>query len=173
MNNNNTPQFDRIISRYKELMRNAPNMVGIIALQLFDESFSKQGQIMSGGSVKKWKVRGPHPQNRTGAALLIDKGVLRRELNYKTSANKVILSSNLPYSKLQNDGGTIPVTPKMRKFFWAMFKRTGDETWKWFALMKKNTITIAARPFLYDTPELPKRLDDHFIPLIKSIINNS
>jgi phage gpG-like protein len=174
MPNQNAHKFERIISKYKQLMRVAPDQVGIIALKLFKEdTFSRQGQIMGNGTVKKWPSRGASPQNRNNATLLIKSGQLRRDLNYRKSGKRVILKSDLPYSKLQNDGGAVPVTSKMRKFFWAMYKKTGDEFWKGMALTKKTSITIRPRPFLYDTPELPKRLDNHFIPLIKQIIQQS
>lgn len=172
MNNENASKFERIIARYKKLIRQAPDMVGAIALQLYKEdTFSRQGQVM-GTTVRPWPSRGAGPKNRTGAALLTKSGALRRDLKYIKSGRRVTLKSDMPYSKLQNDGGTIAITSKMRKFFWAMYKRTGDEFWKGMAL-KRGTINIKARPFLYDTPELPKRLDSHFIPLIKDILKNS
>lgn len=52
------------------------------------------------------------------------------------------------YAPIHEDGGTIQITPKMRKFFWAMFAKTGDEGWKWMALTKKTVITIPARPYM-------------------------
>lgn len=174
MENSNAPKFQRIIARYKALMRAAPDQVGIIALQLFKEdTFSRQGQIMGNGSLKKWPSRGASPRNRNGAALLVKSGKLRRDLNYRKSGKRVIIKSDLAYSKLQNDGGVVPVTSKMRKFFWAMYKSSGDDFWRGMALTKKQHLRIKPRPFLYDTPELPRRLDNHFIPLIKEIIQKS
>ena len=174
MENQNAHKFDTIIAKYKSLMQAAPDQVGTIALQLFKEdTFTAQGQIMGASSVKKWPVRGNGPKNRVGAALLIKSGKLRRDLNYRKAGKKVIVKSELPYSKLQNDGGVIPVTSKMRKFFWAMFKQSGDTFWRGMALTKKPHFNIKPRPFLYDTPELPRRLDNYFKPLIKSIIQTS
>lgn len=171
MENQNAHKFDRMKAQFESLMQKAPQQVGVIALGLFKESFTKQGQIMAGGNVKKWPTRGAAPKRRRGAALLIDKGALRRDLSMRTSGRRVTLNSNMPYSKLQNDGGSIPVTSQMRKFFWAMYKESKDEFWKGMALTKKSHFQIKPRPFLYDTPELAKRLDNHFIPLLKQILS--
>ena len=171
MENQNAQKFARMKVQFESLMKQAPTQVGVIALGLFKEGFTKQGQIMAGGNVKKWPTRGAAPKRRSGASLLIDKGALRRDLNFRASGTRVTISSNMPYSKLQNDGGTIPVTSQMRKFFWAMYKESKDEFWKGMALTHKTTITIKPRPFLYDTPELARRLDNHFIPLLKQILS--
>lgn len=172
MENQNAYKFTRIISNYKALMQKAPDEVGILALGLYKESFEKQGRIMGRGSVAKWPDRGASPKSRQGAALLTNSGALKRDLNYRRSGKRVILRSSLPYSKTQNDGATIPITSGMRRFFWAMYKQSGDEFWKAMAL-KKGSITIKPRPFLYDTPELPHRLNNYFIPAIKKIIQQS
>jgi hypothetical protein len=153
-------------------MQQAPDQVGAIALQLYKaDTFQRQGQIM-GTNVKAWPKRQAQPKNRIGAALLTKSGALRRDLKYTKSGRRVVLSSNMPYSKIQNDGGTVQITSKMRKFFWAMYIKTKDEFWKGMAL-KKGSFTIKPRPFLYDTPELANRLDAHFIPVIKDILKNS
>jgi phage gpG-like protein len=172
MENNNAPMFKHMFQRYNDLVKQAPKMVGVIALALFLESFSKKGQIMGGG-VKAWDAMGGHPKNRSSSSLLIKSGQLRRSLNFKTSGSRVTIYTNEVYAKLQNDGGVIPVTSKMRKFFWAMYKESKDEFWKGMALTHKTEFTIKPRPFLYDTPELANRLDQKFIPLIKDILTNS
>lgn len=60
---------------------------------------------------------------------------------------RITLASALPYSKIQQEGGEIFITPKMRRFFWYQFKETKDDKWKYLAL-KKGPIKIPARPFL-------------------------
>lgn len=64
---------------------------------------------------------------------------------------------SVPYARIHEEGGTIPaysilMTPKMRRFFWAMWYETKDSKWKGAAL-KRGGITIPARtvqarPFL-------------------------
>ena len=54
-------------------------------------------------------------------------------------ADGVRFSSYVPYAAIHNEGGKITVTGKMKKFFWAKFKETGEVGWKYMAL-------IAGRP---------------------------
>ncbi len=57
----------------------------------------------------------------------------------------------VPYAALHEFGGVVhvPVTVRMRRFFWAKFFETRDEKWKWMALSTKTefVIQIDARPF--------------------------
>lgn len=61
---------------------------------------------------------------------------------------------NLPYGNLHESGGVRPITPKMRKFFWAMYyiNRWGKQAmWKRLAIRgkgQKDFITFPPRPFL-------------------------
>jgi len=78
--------------------------------------------------------------------------------------------SNLPYSRIHQLGGKIKtkITPKSRKFFWAMFYKTGNDMFKGMALTKKEyfIINIPARPFLTISPEtiedIKETLADNF-----------
>jgi phage gpG-like protein len=87
-----------------------------------------------------------------------------------------IRASEIPYAELHQQGGKIPVTDKMRKFFWAKYyqhaspvgrtrgKRSVSisqeaDFWKAMALKKKNsTITIPKRQFMDATPDLEKAI---------------
>lgn len=68
----------------------------------------------------------------------------------------VAISANKVYASIHQHGGEInpiiPVTPAMRKYFWARYYGTGQEKYKWMALTKKTTFTphikIPASPYL-------------------------
>lgn len=68
---------------------------------------------------------------------------------YKNVINSytVDIVNDVPYAAIQNYGGEIQYTEKMRKFFWARFYETGDPLYKSLALSKKPTITIPKRDF--------------------------
>jgi phage gpG-like protein len=73
----------------------------------------------------------------------------------------VCISANSTYSAIHQFGGTlkptIPITPRMRKFFWAKFYETGQENWKALALTKKKELKpvfeIPGRPYITLTNE--------------------
>jgi hypothetical protein len=174
MQNNNEQYFREVIQKYRKLLAKSKDAIGLIAVELFNESFQKQGQIMGNGVVKDWPKRGFAPPSQTSRFLLLKRGTLRRSIKHRKKANGVEIQSNTPYSVLQNDGGEIIVTPKMRRFFWAMyFKHANKLTYNiadksmvdnkrnqkqnaeaefWIKMAMAKTITVKARPFVYDTP---------------------
>lgn len=62
----------------------------------------------------------------------------------------------VPYARIHELGGTIPalsilMTPKMRRFLWAMYYKTGEEKFKYAAFKKGVSLperTIGPRPFM-------------------------
>lgn len=92
----------------------------------------------------------------------------------------MILTIMVPYAAVHEFGKsniTIPVTAKMRGFFWHMFRETGDEKYKWMALTKKTvfTITMPARPYIRPSikdegPEILKRTYDIVIAFLNAEI---
>ena len=55
---------------------------------------------------------------------------------------------SLPYARVHEYGGVIPITQRMRGFFWHKFYQTADEKWKFMALSRAGSFTIKARPYL-------------------------
>jgi len=196
--NHNADQFKLIIAKYSKLRQDAPRIVGNIAVNFFRASFRNQGQKIN-GSIKYWKGRDASPQNRMGAGnLLINTGRLRRGIIVKSATpGKVVIGVDAivaPYAKIQNDGGEIPITAQMRKFFWAMaYKSYGGLThsvatksleqtdsnrklsedanfWMSLAISKKKTLTIKARPFIYDSPDLANDITKDLEKRLKKIL---
>jgi phage gpG-like protein len=139
------------------LMREIGELVVNDALKNFkDEAFEGQ----------KWKPRkdGSSTGDRGGRRnLLVKSGKLRRSIRVtKATANSVSVGSDVPYAKIHNEGGvTNPkVTPRSRRFFWAMYKKTGNPRFKAMATTKQNSfrVNIPARPFLKITPKLKEKI---------------
>lgn len=84
-----------------------------------------------------------------------------------SSTERVVWEANAPYAQIHNEGGilNIPITERSRKFFWMMFKATGQEKWKWMALTKKDrfTVKIEKRQFMGDSEMFIKQWDGHVI----------
>ncbi|SDX11154.1 hypothetical protein [Flavobacterium degerlachei] len=127
-------------------------------------------------------------------SLMMRTGKLRRSIRSKQSNNDISWSSSLPYASLQNEGGEIEVTAKMKRFFWAMFykangavtasgkgernKRLSQEaqTWRALALQKVGAkMKIKQRQFIGDHPQVRKRvehvIDKNMKELEKDIFN--
>ena len=141
----------------------------------FDKNFQRKAFFD-----KNW-ANTKHPNNR--GSLMLRTGNLRRSLlNPRVQNMSITWSSSMPYAALHNEGGTITVTAKMKKFFWAMFyknngaimmkrdrsgnvverntarnRRLSGEAGKWkaMALMKIGTkIKIEQRQFIGHHPNI-------------------
>ncbi len=109
---------------------------------------------------------------------------LRRSIRSNISGDRIVFSSSLPYATIQNEGGTVVVTAKMKRFFWAMYyqssgkmskKKDGSLSnnkrnarlsieamqWKNLALMKiGQKIQIPERRFIGEHPRIREVITD-------------
>jgi phage gpG-like protein len=73
-----------------------------------------------------------------------------------------IIEIFVPYAAIHEFGGEIriPVTVKMRQFFWAMWYDTQDEKWKFMALTKKTVFIVKMPKRAYIQPALDDEQDE-------------
>lgn len=73
-----------------------------------------------------------------------------------------IIEIFVPYAAIHEFGGEIriPVTAKMRSFFWAMWYDTQDEKWKFMALTKKTVFIVTIPKRSYIQPALDDEQDE-------------
>lgn len=93
--------------------------------------------------------------------------------DYTPGVGRVRIYNAVPYAAIHNEGGQIPVTGQMKKFFWAKFYETGgkqseekSETsfWKRMALKPAGSqINIPKRQFIGPSPQVTA--------MVNSIIN--
>lgn len=134
-------------------------------------------------------------------SLMMRTGTLRNSIHSELIADGVKFSSSQPYANLHNEGGTLTVTAKMKKFFWAKYynayggitysiktKEANNtkrnkmlteeaEYWKAMALMKIGTkITIPERRFIGDHPQVQimiKQVVDDNMKALEQYLNNT
>jgi phage gpG-like protein len=150
--------FDKLTNEF--LKKNVPNIIAEKATDFFKERFT----------TKEWDGD-PWPETKTPikrGTLMVRSGALVASIKSKTvTSERVVISAGsdkVQYPRIHNEGGTIniPVTPKMRKFAWAMhYKEVGEDKkantpWKGLALTKKETIevTIPRRRFMGPSDKL-------------------
>ncbi|MFA7448799.1 MAG: hypothetical protein WCY77_10205 [Weeksellaceae bacterium] len=103
---------------------------------------------------------------------------LRRSMQSRIESGGIVFSSSLPYAEIQNEGGEITVTPKMKRFFWAMFYQTSGKVkgkkgqasvnltieaqqWRNLALMKVGQkVKITQRKFIGEHPRVRAVIED-------------
>ena len=149
------------------LIKNTVKVLEIEGKKSIQQNFAQQGR-------PQWKPK----KIDDGRSILTGRsGKLQREINVMESSrtpNSVSIGSNLDYAKIQNEGGTIQVTAKMKKYFWAMYYKTNDEAYKALALRKVgSTITIPARPYLNvpasDYPRIMNQVEKVVAATMKTI----
>lgn len=119
---------------------------------------------------EKWASTKLH--NHRGS-LMMRTGNLRSSMQSKIINNSIVFTSSMPYANIQNNGGEITVTPKMKKYFWAKHleakkanKSTDAQQFKAMALKKVgDKIKIPKRQFIGHHPEVDKH--------IRNIINHN
>lgn len=116
----------------------------------------------------------PRMPKRTGS-LLIDKGALVNSIRpaYVSRERVVISAGNdqVPYAQIHNEGGTMEITERMRRFFWAKFHDTKEEKWRHLALSRKS-ITVPKRQFMGDSQSLNDEIHKRLEGYTQAILNS-
>lgn len=185
--------------------RPAHTKIGALAISWYMKHYREE-HWYNGSSWQKWKK--PKRFNPKGGTvnkygtLLSKRQHLFRSISKLVESNRAIIYTNVPYAEIHNEGGeikqNIPITPKMRKWAWAMYynslrgkkaKRTKSvqngkkvyttgnpvaDKFAALALTKKQVINrnikMPKRPFLYPNNELARELGKMVKTDIKNII---
>ncbi len=167
--------FRTLKSQYDDLTP-VLEMVSALIDRAISANFDERGRldgnesditIFSGGS-QKWKALASSTKEKyqklgweLEPTLNRTKGLMSTIEVRPQGKSSIIISANSPYAAIHQFGGTlkpiIPISLKMRKFFWAKYYETGQENWKAQALTKKKElkplIHIPARPYITLTEE--------------------
>lgn len=148
----------KLINQKKAILRS----VGNEAVEFFTSRITSQTDVKG----QSFKSRKYSTQDRKGRGILTKSGALRRSIRVVSISNdKVKISAKgVPYAYIHNFGGRIPITPKMRKFFWAKYYEAGKTTpdaefWRNMAL-KRGALEIPKRQFMGDSELLEKLVKD-------------
>lgn len=98
--------------RVNRLIRVTLKDIKVEALDEVDRNFEREAFFND-----KWARRKYNDDESRG--LLIKTGNLRRSITGRiTDRDSVVIETTQPYAKIHNEGGTITVTRKMKKYFW-------------------------------------------------------
>lgn len=147
---NDTPDFLKMAQTLKkDVVRYAARE----GKNFFVESFHNTG--FTDKNFEAWDSSA----NNTGK-VLTQSADLRDSVDvFERSFKRIVFGSDSVYAEIHNNGGVIPITKKSRKFFWAMFKETGETKWKAMALTKKQAFKIPKRQFIGESATLLQNYD--------------
>lgn len=175
------------------MRRELPIKVGRIAKDHYQDNFRKGGFV--NGGLKRWpQTKRQSSGSKSAAAgyspLLSRRNHLFSSVKYTPGDYRVRVANDVEYAPLHNWGGeTHPtVTPRMRKFAWAMYykavgKRKKGKTrqgelppeagmWKGLALTRKKKlkVKIPQRQFIGESAELNKQIRQTVEAEIRNIL---
>jgi phage gpG-like protein len=182
-------EFSRLIEQKRQeldnlMRRTLPIKVGNMAKSHYQDnirsvSFTNNGQ-------HAWPATRRQQSGSTSAAanygpLQSSCNHLYNSIKYMPADYRVKVANELRYAPVHNWGGTTnpAVTPKMRKFAWAMYYKNKSISaveagkWKALALTKKSrlTIHIPQRQFLGESAELSEQINRKIDEEVNIILN--
>jgi phage gpG-like protein len=185
----NLSEFNHILAQKRReldnlMRRKLPVKVGNMAKAHYQDNIRQEGFVNGGlhpwTKTKRQQSGGASAAANYGA-LLSSRKHLYSSIKYTPSDYRVRVANDLKYAPVHNWGGTVSptVTPKMRKFAWAMhYKEAGkdkkkDTPWKRLALTKKTklNIRIPQRQFLGESKELSEQIRQTMDSEIRNILN--
>lgn len=166
-----------------------PARVGEMAISHFKKNFRDAGWNDNG--LTKWKRTRRQEQGGKGAyynrtPLLSERAHLQKGFTYKAGSGRVVISNEVEYAPIHNNGGVVThrITPRMRKYAWRRFFESAgitkndspevrkqkeaamddhDRMWKRLALTPKqsSTVHIPQRKFMGNSRELSRKVRDY------------
>jgi len=127
------------------------------AVNFYVDSFNNQG--FTDITLLPWQK-----SNKDQGYTMILTGQLRNSIHTLSVSNDEFrVISDMEYSEIHNEGGEIDISENMRKYFWAMFYKTGNEDWKWLALTKLNSFTIPQRQYMGESQTLNDMIENYTV----------
>lgn len=201
----NVQEFGKLLARKRAeidrlVRRQLPVRVGDIAKAHYQNNFRLGGFVNDG--FEKWPEVRRRLSGRKGAGarygpLLSGRNHLFSSVKYTPSDYRVKVANDLLYAPVHNWGGeTHPtVTPRMRKFAWAMYYKTAGirkrkpgatrrgrkkkkvipeeaKTWRNLALTRKRKLNVKVpkRQFLGESRELNGEINNKIESEIRNLI---
>lgn len=188
----------------KLLRRKLPVQVGRMAKDFYQDNFRKSGFLNNG--LHAWPATRRQNAAMKAAAsqygpLLSSRNHLFASIKYIPSDFRVVVSNDLPYAAIHNFGGdnNPTVTPRMRRFAWAMYYKaqgtkkkatrgkrkpkkgvstpavetSSAQFWKGLALTRKKKlrVKIPQRQFIGESAELNRQINQRIQNEINKTLN--
>lgn len=203
----NIKEFSKLLhTKGKELdklfRRTMPVIAGNMSVRYYQENFRKSGFVNNG--LTPWpKTRrqlcGGKSASSQQKPLLSSRNHLFSSVRSQTADYRVKVLNEVPYAPVHNWGATLTptVTPKMRRFAWAMYFRASGKSsaqtkgrksakkpqpraanpeadmWRGLALTKKKRlkITIPQRQFIGRSAELETAMHNELEKQVEKLLN--
>ena len=172
------PDFNKIA---KQLIQDAQTIAEVEMINFVMRNFAEQGFMDS--TFQPWAER--KLDDDSGRAVLTKSAALRDSVKLtQSSPERVIVGSDAIHAHIHNEGGiiNIPITKKMRKFFWFKYYQIADKKgnivsgsateasmYKAMALSRKTHLTVKMpkRQFMGNSQTFNRDIDAKFLKMIE------
>ena len=194
---NNVPEIEKIIRKQLADLnrlrdRVLPVKVGRAVMESTRQNFREGGFYGREWKDTKRRTIGFADADGRYSPLLSRQNHLMSSTDYVPGNGRVTIQNKVEYAQIHNEGGHIPVTVKMKRFFWAKYYSAGANSqlyggknkqkadafagesgfWKGMALKKVGSmIRIPRRQFLGDSPQVEKIIEDITKKELQNYIN--
>lgn len=150
------------IKQIQKAVKELPLQIGNKAEIFFKKNFDLEG-FQGNSGLEQWAQRSPMAARNNGRKLLRDSGDLYNDIEKRVIGNsiKVLVAGNSArYADAHNFGETIKirVTPKMKAWAFAMFKKTNTPFYFNLSITTKKVIEIKMpkRQFIGNSTQLDR-----------------
>lgn len=152
---NKTPDFQAM---GRQLLKDMQIIAEKEGVDFFQSSFEKEGFTDVG--FEPWAKR----NDQLSYKVLQKTAYLKNSIQvFDSNSQRITFGSDAEYAQIHNNGGrvTIPVTNRSRKYFWFMYKVTGNSKWRAMAMTRKQQFTfiMPKRQFIGESKALLNSLD--------------
>jgi phage gpG-like protein len=179
LDNQNIHGADELVRRLQAAKQyikdDVPEVIGTEAVNHFKRGFQNEG--FTDSTLNKWASR--KTKVRQQKKILTGQGGgdhLADSIDYKVEGETITIYTDKIYGEIHNEGGEIPVTPQMKKFFWAKSFEARDagepeiqEQYKFMALAK--TIKMQKRQFMGESKVLTENITNKIMRDLTQILN--
>lgn len=163
---NDTPDFLKMATTLKKDVVKHASVAGV---NFFQDSFQNQG--FTDQVFEAWPKR--KNDFDPGRKILVNSSFLLNSIQvFNANQQRITFGSDAEHAEIHNNGGIIPITTKSRKFFWFMYKETGETKWKAMALTKKKAFIIPKRQFIGESATLMHQYNDWLTTEIQKRFKN-
>lgn len=154
------------LAAINKAVKQLPILVGNRAEKFFKKNFDLEG-FQGNTGLEQWAQRSPMAARNEGRKILRDSGDLYNDIEKRVAGNRIkvlVAGTSAKYADIHNFGGKIKirVTPQMKKWAYAIFKKTNTPFYFNLSITNKKIIEIdmPQRKFIGNSAQLDRIIKD-------------
>jgi len=165
MRKNDLPKLVKKLGALDKFFRDLPKVIGNAYVNFALDNFKTESWEGT-----PWPTRKDPERRKDRRALLVKTGALRRSIHYKLQRRQggtaIIVSSNVPYAEVHNEGQTLNLQVKVKQHD----RRTKKGTVKVKAHQRQVTLTMPERRFIGPSKTFERDITNYIIQALNKLL---